>query len=62
MGKFDDYIWLVVPNYLTIHGVKSAGFDVLLAESQTITTSFGVFKAYRTINILTAQSWNLVIS
>ena len=58
----NDYIWLVVPNYLTIHGVKSAGFDVLLAEPQTITTSFGVFKAYRTINTLTAQSWNLVIS
>lgn len=60
--KNNDYIWLVVPNYLTIHGVKSAGFDVLLAEPQTITTSFGTFKAYRTINTLTAQSWNLVIS
>ena len=58
----NDYIWLVVPNYLTIHGVKSAGFDVLLAEPQTITTSFGTFKAYRTINTLTVQSWNLVIS
>lgn len=60
--KNNDYIWLVVPNYLTIHGVKSAGFDVLLAEPQTITTSFGIFKAYRTINTLTVQSWNLVIS
>lgn len=60
--KNNDYIWLVVPNYLTIHGVKSAGFDVLLSEPQTITTSFGTFKAYRTINNLTAQSWNLVIS
>lgn len=60
--KSNDYIWLVVPNYLTIHGVKSSGFDVLLAEAQTITTFFGTFKAYRTINTLTAQSWNLVIS
>ena len=60
--KNNDYIWLVVPNYLTIHGVKSAGFDVLLSAPQTITTSFGTFKAYRTINTLTAQSWNLVIS
>lgn len=60
--KNNDYIWLIVPNYLTIHGVKSAGFDVLLAEPQTITTSFGIFKAYRTINTLTVQSWNLVIS
>ena len=60
--KNNDYIWLVVPNYLTIYGVKSAGFDVLLSAPQTITTSFGTFKAYRTINTLTAQSWNLVIS
>lgn len=60
--KNNDYIWLIVPNYLTIHGVKSAGFDVLLSVPQTITTSFGTFKAYRTINTLTAQSWNLVIS
>ena len=60
--KNNEYIWLVVPNYLTIHGVKSAGFDVLLSSPQAITTSFGVFKAYRTINTLTAQSWNLVIS
>ena len=60
--KNNDYIWLVVPNYLTIHEIKSAGFDVLLSASQTITTSFGTFKAYRTINTLTAQSWNLVIS
>lgn len=60
--KNNDYIWLIVPNYLTIHGVKSAGFDVLLAEPQTITTSFGIFKAYRTVNTLTVQSWNLIIS
>ena len=60
--KNNDYIWLVVPNYLTIHGVKSAGFDVLLSAPQTIITSFGTFKAYRTINTLTVQSWNLVIS
>ena len=60
--KNNDYIWLVVPNYLTIHGVKSSGFDVLLSAPQTIITSFGTFKAYRTINTLTVQSWNLVIS
>ena len=60
--KNNDYIWLIIPNYLTIHEVKSAGFDVLLSAPQTITTSFGTFKAYRTINTLTAQSWNLVIS
>lgn len=60
--KNNDYIWLVVPNYLTIHGVKSAGFDVLLSAPQIITTSFGKFKAYRTINTLTSQSWNLIIS
>ena len=57
-----NYIWLVVPSYLTISRVTSAGFDVTLAEVQTITTSLGTFKAYRTANSLTENKWNLVIS
>ena len=60
--KDNDYIWLVVPSYLTISRVTSAGFDVTLASPQTITNSLGSFKAYRTINPLTANTWNLVIS
>ena len=60
--KDNDYIWLVVPSYLSINRVTSAGFDVTLAVPQTITNTLGSFKAYRTANPLTAATWNLVIS
>lgn len=60
--KDNDYIWLVVPSYLSITRVTSAGFDVPLSTPQTITNSLGSFKAYRTINSLTANTWNLAIS
>lgn len=60
--KDNDYIWLVVPNYLSITRVTSAGFDVPLSAPQAINNSLGIFKAYRTINPLTATTWNLVIS
>lgn len=60
--KDNDYIWLVVPSYLSITRVTSAGFDVTLATPQTITNSLGTFKAYRTANPLTLATWNLTIS
>lgn len=60
--KDNDYIWLVVPSYLSINRVTSAGFDVTLSAPQTISNSLGSFKAYRTANPLTAATWNLVIS
>lgn len=60
--KDNDYIWLVVPSYLSISRVTSAGFDVILAAPQTITNILGSFKAYRTVNPLTPATWNLVIS
>lgn len=60
--KDNDYIWLVVPSYLSISRVTSAGFDVTLATPQTITNNLGSFKAYRTANPLTAATWNLAIS
>lgn len=60
--KDNDYIWLVVPSYLSISRVTSAGFDVTLAAPQAITNNLGSFKAYRTANPLTAATWNLVIS
>ena len=60
--KDNDYIWLLVPSYLSITHVTSAGFDVTLAAHQTVTNSLGSFKAYRTANPLTAATWNLVIS
>lgn len=60
--KDNDYIWLVIPSYLSITRVTSAGFQVTLAAPQTITNSLGTFKAYRTANPLTSATWNLVIS
>ncbi len=57
----NDYLWLVVPEYLSINRVTSAGIDVTLADVQTITTNFGTFKAYRTANTLTSNTWNLRI-
>lgn len=60
--KDNDYIWLIVPSYLSISRVTSAGFDVILTAPQTITNSLGSFKAYRTVNPLTPAIWNLVIS
>ena len=60
--KDNDFIWLVVPSYLSISRVTSAGFDVTLSALQTISNSLGSFKAYRTANPLTAATWNLVIS
>lgn len=60
--KDNDYIWLVVPSYLSITRVTSAGFDVPLSAPQAITNSLGTFKAHRTANPLTQATWNLVIS
>ena len=59
--KDNDYIWIVVPSYLSISRVTSSGFAVTLATPQTITNNLGSFKAYRTANPLTAATWNLVI-
>ena len=57
-----NYIWLVVPSDLSISRVTSSGFDVTLSAPQTVTTPLGKFKAYRTANTLTAETWELVIS
>ena len=60
--KDNDYIWLVVPSYLSINSVTSAGFQVTLGVPQTITNNLATFKAYRTANSLTTTTWDLVIS
>lgn len=59
--KDNDYIWLVIPSYLSIKVVTSAGFGVTLSAPQTIINDLGSFKAYRTINPLTEATWDLVI-
>lgn len=56
-----QYIWIIVPSYLTVNKVTSQGFNVTLQPAQSITTSLGSFKAYRTINSLTEATWDLII-
>lgn len=58
----NQYIWIVVPSYLRVRKVTSQGFNVTMQPAQDIETSLGTFKAYRTVNTLTAQVWDLVIS
>lgn len=59
----NQYIWLVIPGNLSINKVTSSGFDVTLDSAvTTITTSLRIFKAYRTANQLTENTWNLIIS
>lgn len=61
--KNNEYIWLLIPNNLTINKVTSAGFDVTLDSTvRTVATALGTFKAYRTLNPLTQADWSLVIS
>lgn len=59
--KDNDYIWLIVPSYLSINHVTCAGFEVPLSVPQNIINNLGSFKAYRTINSLTPAIWDLVI-
>lgn len=60
--KDNDYIWLVVPSYLSINHVTSAGFEVPFSVPQNIANNLGSFKAYRTANPLMLTTWDLVIS
>lgn len=62
--EYGDYIWLIVPRYLSITNVKSSGFDVTLADDpQTLNIgNFGTFKAYRTLKRLDESDWSLIIT
>lgn len=60
---YGDYIWFIVPNYLSINQVKSSGFDVTLNDYELLQVgTFGTYKAYRTLNALDDATWSLVIS
>lgn len=61
--KDGEYIWLVVPNDLSISSIKSFGIDVPFEASESfVVPSLGAFKSYRTTNALEASTWNLIIS
>ena len=57
----DEFIWIIVPNVLSISMVTSSGFDVSLNEPVNVTTTLGTFKAYRSKNALDSASWTLKI-
>lgn len=59
--KDRDYIWIVVPSELSVTRVTSAGIEVPLETPQSLSTSFGDYKAYRTTNALEAETWKLKI-
>ena len=61
-NKDGEHLFLVVPNYLNIKRVTSAGFDVTMADPVLIANQLGTFKVYITANPLTPATWNLVIS
>ena len=61
-NKDGEHLFLVVPNYLNIKRVTSAGFNVTMADPVLIANQLGTFKVYITANPLTPATWNLVIS
>ena len=61
-NKDGEHLFLVVPNYLNIKRVTSAGFNVTMADPVLIANQLGTFKVYITTNPLTPATWNLVIS
>ena len=61
-NKDGEHLFLVVPDYLNIKRVTSAGFDVTMANPVIIANQLGTFKVYITANSLTPATWNLIIS
>lgn len=56
------YLWLCVPQSMTINKVTSGGFDVPMEAAQTKATSVDTYKCYRSTNAINAGAMNIVIS
>lgn len=56
------YIWVAVPEYLSISRITSAGFDVTMNNYVNIQVDDVNYRAYRSKNPLQVSSWNLVIT
>lgn len=57
-----DYLWFIVPDYISIQYVTSYGITVTLDQTvQTITNSLGTFKCYRSYKSLDVAGWPVVI-
>jgi hypothetical protein len=65
--SINEYIWIIVPNSLYINKVENNGFEVTLSNNvqeitYTGTNYSGKYRAYRSLNALVDNKWNLVIS
>lgn len=57
-----DYIWLCVPNNMTINRVTLNGFDVPMEEATTKEQGTITYKCYRSSNALKTGSYPIIIS
>ena len=56
------YLWLCVPDTMTINNVTSSGFTVPMMEVQTGQTELGGYKCYRSSNAIVAGEYTYTIS
>lgn len=56
------YLWLCVPDTMTINRVTSSGFTVPMREVQTGQTELGGYKCYRSSNAIVAGEYTYTIS
>ncbi|WP_278787891.1 hypothetical protein [Leyella stercorea] len=56
------YLWLCVPDTMTINKVTSSGFTVPMREVQTGQTELGRYKCYRSSNAIVAGEYTYTIS
>jgi hypothetical protein len=56
------YLWLCVPDTMTINKVTSSGFTVPMREVQTGQTELGCYKCYRSSNAIVAGEYTYTIS
>ena len=57
-----NYMWLCVPDTMTINRVTLNGFDVPMEAVQIGNTTLGNYKCYRSSNALVAKSYTIIIA
>lgn len=56
-----NYMWLCIPEEMDITNVTLNGFDVPMEDVQTLVTSIGTYRCYRSSNMLIADSYPISI-
>ena len=56
------YLWLCVPNTMSINNVTSSGFDVPFLAPVEVSTTLGTYKCYRTKDLPGTDTMTIVIS